>query len=315
MSNENDELLSEVVSECIEHHSELETLLLRLEAAPGAPDPELINSIFRPAHSIKGLASFAGLTAIKELAHSFESVLNAYRQGRLTPTPPAVDILLRSTDFLKTLINDAVRCDEYEIAPYVAELDRILAEDPGSKPEDTSKQTVEIVPENQRPAAEAPDRVIVADSAGRHEFLLDRARLESLQARGQYVYVLALDLIRDAVEKGRTPEEFIAQLELLGEIHAGRPDLESGALDLEGLSSFPAGLLISSLIEPEMSSAAFEIPASEIETVEWAAGESAVVSRNLVRPEPESMPGDATLSAEAVSPPGKFQPGEKPGGG
>jgi two-component system chemotaxis sensor kinase CheA len=56
-------------------------------------DPDLINRIFRAAHSLKGLSGMFGLEGLSNLAHHLEDVLDGLRLGRIAPQSPAVDLL------------------------------------------------------------------------------------------------------------------------------------------------------------------------------------------------------------------------------
>lgn len=88
--------------EAVELLTEMEAGLLRLEES--ASDPDLINAVFRCAHSIKGGSGTVGLGAITEFTHSMESLLDLMREGRIQPTPALADLLLRSTDELKAML-------------------------------------------------------------------------------------------------------------------------------------------------------------------------------------------------------------------
>lgn len=91
--------------ESFEALGSMESALLNLDA--GAPDPEAINTIFRVAHSVKGGAGMFGFTEIASFTHSLETVLDELRERRLTMTEGVSDILLRSVDVLRGLLNAA----------------------------------------------------------------------------------------------------------------------------------------------------------------------------------------------------------------
>jgi two-component system chemotaxis sensor kinase CheA len=62
-------------------------------AAHTEVEPDLVNRLFRSAHSLKGLASMFGLDAISQLAHHLEDVLDGLRLGRVSLESPAVALL------------------------------------------------------------------------------------------------------------------------------------------------------------------------------------------------------------------------------
>ena len=91
---------SEFVSEAEENLERMRSGLADLydqRDAGAEVDPDLINRLFRSAHSLKGLASMFGLEPIANLAHRAEDLLDALRLGRLLLTSPAVDLLDEST--------------------------------------------------------------------------------------------------------------------------------------------------------------------------------------------------------------------------
>src|SRR6266536_6341389 len=88
-----DGLLQEYLAECREHLTTIEADLLAIEQGGAQIDEDLVNRVFRAAHSIKGGAGFFDLVTIRELAHKTESVLDLIRSGQLTPTPEIVRIL------------------------------------------------------------------------------------------------------------------------------------------------------------------------------------------------------------------------------
>ena len=93
------ELLSDFILESGEHLANIETQVLMLERDP--IDAEALNSVFRGFHTIKGLAGFLELWDVQKVAHEIESVLDRARNGELILTPPAIDAILASADYLR----------------------------------------------------------------------------------------------------------------------------------------------------------------------------------------------------------------------
>jgi len=93
------ELLSDFILESGEHLANIETQVLMLERDPC--DAEALNAVFRGFHTIKGLAGFLELWNVQKVAHETETVLDRARNGELTLTPPAIDAILLSDDYLR----------------------------------------------------------------------------------------------------------------------------------------------------------------------------------------------------------------------
>ena len=85
-----------------EHLDEMEQLLLDLDLAD--PDVEMLNSIFRAAHSIKGGSGIFGFDALAGVTHIMESLLDKIRQGTMAITSEMVDLFLGSVDQLKEIL-------------------------------------------------------------------------------------------------------------------------------------------------------------------------------------------------------------------
>lgn len=95
------EILQGIVEESSEHLSGIEEGILRLE---NEFDPDLLDSIFRAMHSIKGVASFVDFIPIKDTAHSLESFLTDLKKGLYFCTSEVTDLLLRGVDILNLLL-------------------------------------------------------------------------------------------------------------------------------------------------------------------------------------------------------------------
>ena len=98
------ELLRDFIEEAKEHLSSIELNMLGLETNP--QDIEAINAVFRPFHSIKGVAGFLNLMEIHHLSHEVENLLDSARSGKLAVTDSVIDIVLGATDILKGLLEE-----------------------------------------------------------------------------------------------------------------------------------------------------------------------------------------------------------------
>ena len=95
-------LATDFITEGLEYIDEIEVNILNLEQNPENMD--CINAIFRPFHSIKGVAGFLNLEKIRDLAHNLENLLDRARSSELRVTPPLIDVILDGADALKALI-------------------------------------------------------------------------------------------------------------------------------------------------------------------------------------------------------------------
>lgn len=102
MALDMDQLRKMFYEECRENLEVLEEVLLELD--PTSTDIETINTIFRAAHSIKGGAATFNLFDISEFTHSVEAYLDLVRNGELFLTKASVDVLLRSCDCIKNML-------------------------------------------------------------------------------------------------------------------------------------------------------------------------------------------------------------------
>ncbi|WP_432821594.1 chemotaxis protein CheA [Trichloromonas sp.] len=105
-------------SETREHLHKMGLLLVELEKNPA--DRDGIDSLFREAHSIKGMAASMGYERTAELAHHLEDFLDGFRaEGKVSAV--AVDWLLAGVDLLEGLVDDlAAERPERDIAAFIA---------------------------------------------------------------------------------------------------------------------------------------------------------------------------------------------------
>jgi two-component system chemotaxis sensor kinase CheA len=133
MSNEFSEFQEAFFEEAGDHLAIVEEGLLALEQHP--EDLDLLNKIFRSAHSIKGTSGMFGFSAVAQFTHKMETLLDLLRNGQKVVTPIIADLLLKSTDCLKLLIDAAKTgspVDDETVQRLTAEL--AAASAPGSQP-------------------------------------------------------------------------------------------------------------------------------------------------------------------------------------
>ena len=101
---EDESLFKDFIVEALEYLGEIEVNVLNLEQTPD--DLEYINAVFRPFHSIKGVAGFINLQDISGLAHEIETLLDRVRNRELSVTSEIIDIVLDGADALKVMIGN-----------------------------------------------------------------------------------------------------------------------------------------------------------------------------------------------------------------
>ncbi len=165
------EIMEDFLIEAFEMNEQLDQDLVELEHNP--EDLDLLNRIFRVAHTIKGSSSFLNLNILTHLTHNMEDVLNRARKGEIKITPDIMDVVLRSIDLMKTLLvtirdtgSDTNNGKENEIEEAVKQLQTITSqnlegakETSGTKEapkEEAKKENKEEVKANKTPTAENP---------------------------------------------------------------------------------------------------------------------------------------------------------------
>lgn len=256
-----DDLIGEFVTESREHIANIEEDLIKIEAEMENVDPEVINRVFRAAHSIKGSAKFLDLTNIGDLAHKLEDVLNLIRSGKVIPSSEIANPLLQAADMLKTMFEDVTASNEMDISEHTTQLQGII-DCAGSSAAPKRKAA-------SKPKAEDILSPFNIDS---------RSVLKKLEIT--QVYILDVDLKEDDLD------DFVDELKNLGEII-------SSHTKKKGWSSF----LFSSIIETDMISTALNIGSdSFIQVLPDMIGQpvpekpKAQVKAPEPKPQPKKMP-------------------------
>ncbi|MCF8006249.1 MAG: chemotaxis protein CheA [Methylovulum sp.] len=132
--------------ECFEGLEAMEAGLLNLNIDD--IDPEVINTIFRGAHSIKGGSGTFGFNNVADFTHIMETLLDEMRDGRRQVTQIAINILLGSVDCLREMISsiqNEEEVDESRVAQHTADLDNELNGVAESTPPPSHKVSAETI--------------------------------------------------------------------------------------------------------------------------------------------------------------------------
>jgi two-component system chemotaxis sensor kinase CheA len=160
--DEMESIIEEFMVETKEIVNALDSNLVKLEQEPGNLD--LLNEIFRGAHTMKGAAGFLGFDELMKLTHKMEDILNKLRKAELEVTLEVMDVLLESVDFVKLTLQDITdkaqgRTDTSSI---IAKLETIGTGQSGPRLEKTSDRMPAKVKIEQDVPAPIADRATPA---------------------------------------------------------------------------------------------------------------------------------------------------------
>jgi two-component system, chemotaxis family, sensor kinase CheA len=275
MSERSHKALADFVSEAQETIDALGHDLLRLEGEAGEePDPDLLNAVFRGAHSLKGLSSMFGVERMARLAHALEDLLDDVRMGRRPLDRAAVDLLLESPELFSRIIAEESTGEPPRTADVARRLaDRLRARAPAAR-------------------AAAPDPLDLAGLAPAVRAVLteyEEHRLRASLAKG-----LGLWRVKVSFDLGgfdRELSELNARLKRSGEVVSTLPSSES---------SDPQAIAFELLLASK----------ERLEAIRRDAGPAALVEAIVAAAEPgvPILPSAPTVTAPRAGVPGA--PGE-----
>ena len=283
---EDDETLQMYIEESLEHLGDIESDLLTIEEAGENIDVDLVNNVFRAAHSIKGGAGFMGLTTIKDLAHHLENVLGLIRTNEMIPDSHKISVLLKGFDELESLLNNIEGSNDVDVSGHVEDLENLTKESAPEEQQESIAEHVDIVLND--------GRVFPNTSA---------FEIEKYKSEGKNIFLVEYDLIHDIQKKDKLPTEILNSLQKTGAIIESRIDYESvGTLsDTTGFNRIPFQILFASIIEYDMAETLFGIDNKYIHEI----SDGMIVNTSVtdVDTEPAAMPSVAkqTTAPEAVA--------------
>jgi two-component system, chemotaxis family, sensor kinase CheA len=246
------ELVQEYLAECREHLATIETDLLTIEQGGAEIDEQLVNQVFRAAHSIKGGAGFFDLTKIMELAHKTESALDLIRSRQMVPTPEIVSILLMAFDKLRELIQNHTVSNQADIEEFVSALTAL---------------TADHLPADQKQSL--TEQVVVCVTGAQREVHTSAFDLNQARRGGKCIYLIQYDLIHDIQRQGKTPWQVFKGLMKCGLILETTLDLDSaGTLEDEPTNTLMLEVLYASVLGPEIIGEVTEVSLDHVRLIE-----------------------------------------------
>jgi len=237
--NEFQDLIPDFLDEANEHLDNIEDDILIMDSSVEKgekTDSEVINRIFRAIHSIKGGSSFVGFQKIEELSHKMEDLLNFIRNGDINPKKNTINILFKSIDKLKEMIENASESNSMDVSVYIKELLFVTNEGLGTE----TKKSVETI-------------IHTKDVFEDVDFSISQYTLERRLDKGN-LYLLRVDTINDLEGKGKSSIDFISDLVSFGEIIDSHIDLENITE-----TTLPIHFLYFTMLEYDLVTASFSI--------------------------------------------------------
>ena len=252
MGVQDDEILKMYVEESQEHLADIENDLLLIEEAGADIDEDLVNKVFRAAHSLKGGAGFMGLNIIKDLSHKIENILGMIRSREVIPNPEIINILLLAFDKLRELINNVDQSNEMDISEHTTALIELTADSLPKEEKEGVTKTVDI---------KLPEGKTIFNVS---EFDISQSRKE-----GKYIYITEFDLIHDVHNKGKTPLDILAAMQESGLVIESRIDMAAvgNLAEEESANRIPFLVVFASIIDPDVIHTIFDVDEKNIRIV------------------------------------------------
>ena len=242
-------LIADFIAEAGEHIEAIEEGLLLLEANP--TDREIINEVFRPFHTIKGVAGFLNLRSIGTLTHELETLLDKGRKGELIITAQIVDLLFDALDVLKSLVSSISariqgKDDEAHEVDIVPQLKKIRALGNSSADGDRSEleEQVEAAEAAAEMASTRLDSIVEAESRSQTQVRTSTTEIAS----SIKVDMLKLDNLMDMVGELVIAQSQLSQDNVIAS--SGSDRLQKNVSQLEKITRDVQELVMSTRMIP-----------------------------------------------------------------
>lgn len=215
-------------------------------------DPDLVNRIFRSAHSLKGLAGMFGLDAIGELAHHLEDILDGLRLGRISMASPAIALLDDGVSLLATMMTRLERGNA-------------LDDDDAEAARAFIAQIAEAVQEPVAPTDDVLDGLEIDSSLRRALTEYEEHRLRENLSRGRHIVLVDSIFDITAFEEGLS--DLSAAVREIGEVISTLPSPGDAPE-----SQIRFSLLAATEIDPDRLGERLDHPNTNVECVHHATG-------------------------------------------
>jgi len=258
MSIQFDETMQIFTDESLEHLADIQNDLLAIEAAGADIDENLVNKVYRAAHSIKGGAGFMGLTNIKNLTHEMENILGKIRSREMIPNAKIINILLMASDALVELINNITQSNDIDISNHIESLLSVTTGVPDKKEGEAENDIEKFDGSPQSDFISLPDQM--------NGFAITEDMISEGRKGGKNIYLIRFDLIQDIHSMNKTPSELISDMCSTGIVLDKQIDIDAvGFLREKELpAQFPFNVLFATLVSPKDINLLFEINEEQI---------------------------------------------------
>jgi len=210
------------IDESMEHLQTLNEEVLNLENDPENED--IIEKIFRAAHTLKGMSATMGFQSLADLTHDLEEVFDAIRNDELTVTAELIDIVFETSDHLNAMIDDIASggSGDHDVTQIMNSL-KLIVQNKGIEQTKAAAEQVTATTET--------DQLQSIKSLDEFELTI----LQESTEQGYTNYEIAIELSEHCLLKGARVFMIFEVLEQLGEIIKSEPsvtDLEEENFDL-----------------------------------------------------------------------------------
>ncbi|MDA8137288.1 MAG: chemotaxis protein CheW, partial [Desulfobacteraceae bacterium] len=285
MAIQDDETLRMYLEESLEHLADIENDFLTIEENGANINEDLVNKVYRAAHSIKGGAGFMGLTNIKDLTHEMENILGKIRAREMVPTPDIVNVLLSASDTLKSLMKDILNSNDIDISDQIKALKAVLEANGKSHGKATAKNSAPAKEKEkaakpvQPEPAPAPSPVVSASASpangqtlalffpdGQPALSMDAKKVTPYFTQGKFIYLVKMEVTGHIQAKGKNCKTVLEEMEQTGLIIGANFTLQPVAeLAADWLPDVPAMFfLFATILKPSDINVLFEIEDEDI---------------------------------------------------
>ncbi len=212
MSDMSKKALDEFLGEAQEIIDSLNSDLLELDSGinSGKIDPEILNNIFRGAHSLKGLSGMFGITKMSTLSHNMENLLDALRLGKVKLKANILDIMFECIEIFNAIIEDISR----------------RGDGPGINIEEILFKIEEASSQKEQESDDNPLKSIDIDK-GILDVLTEYEEYRLIENINQGLYIYKVHTLFDLMSFDQDLADLTAKIKPFGEVITTLPSSES----------------------------------------------------------------------------------------